>query len=171
MFAKEGVINVLLQPFGVTPTAWLGNPKTAIYVLCLLPMWQVGSSMVTFLAALKQVPEYLYESAKIDGAGPIRRFFKITLPMISPLILFNLIMQSINAFQEFSSAYVVTNGGPVKTTYFAAIFIYEEAFHLLKFGFASALSWVLFLVIMAFTLLIFATSAKWVFYEDGGSVI
>lgn len=171
MFAKEGVVNVLLGFLGVPAQAWLGNPGTAIYVLCMLPMWQVGSSMVTFLAALKQVPEDLYEAARIDGAGRIRQFFKVTLPMISPLVLFNLIMQAIGAFQEFSSAYVITGGGPVKSTYFFAMFIYEEAFHLLKFGFASALSWFLFVVILGFTLAIFGTSAKWVFYKDGGSVV
>ena len=171
MFAKEGVINAIIGYFGIPAQAWLGNSETAIYILCMLPMWQVGSSMVTFLAALKQVPSYLYESAKIDGAGPIRRFFKITLPMISPLVLFNLVMQAIGAFQEFSSPFVITNGGPVKSTYFVAMFIYEEAFHLLNFGFASALSWILFAAVFVITILIFRTSAKWVFYEDGGSAI
>lgn len=171
MFNKDGMINSVLGILGIAGQSWLGSPKTAIYVLCVLPMWQVGSSMVTFLAALKQVPEYLYEAAKVDGAGPLTRFFRITLPMISPIILFNLVMQAISAFQEFNSAYVVTNGGPIKSTYFFAMFIYEQSFKLLNFGFASALSWLLFAAVLVITMLIFFTSAKWVFYTDGGDII
>lgn len=171
MFTKDGLINSILGNFGIASQNWLGNPKTAIYVISLLPLWQVGSSMVIFLAALKQIPEYLYEAARIDGAGPFRQFFKITLPMISPVILFNLIMQSINAFQEFSSAFVITGGGPAKSTYLYAMFIYDEAFHRLRMGYASALSWFLFVVILIFTAIIFSTSAKWTFYEDGGGAI
>lgn len=168
MFAKQGLINTLLATLGLSGHAWLGDPKTAIYIICLLPMWQVGSSMVTFLAALKQVPDYLYEAAMIDGAGRLRRFFQITLPMISPIVLFNLVMQVISGFQEFATPMIVTAGGPIKTTYLYAMFIYEQAFLELKMGFASALSWVLFAVILVFTALIFCTSAKWTFYEDGG---
>lgn len=168
MFSKQGLINQVLALLGIQGQAWISQPSTAIYVLCLLPMWQVGSSMVTFLAALKQVPSYIYEAARIDGASAPRRFFSITLPMISPMILFNLIMQMITAFQEFASPFIITNGGPLKATYLFAMFIYEQAFTNLKMGFASAMSWVLFAVILLLTLLIFSTSAKWTFYEDGG---
>lgn len=168
LFTKNGLINSLTGVFGVGPISWLGNPAVAIYVVSLLPIWQVGSSMVIFLAALKQVPESLYEVARLDGAGRFRRFFHITLPMISPVVLFNLVMQTINSFQEFSSAFVITGGGPVKTTYLYTMFIYDEAFKNLRMGYASALSWFLFLVIVVFTVIIFTTSAKWTFYENGG---
>ncbi len=168
MFNKQGLVNQVLAALGIAGQAWIGQKSTAIYVLCLLPMWQVGSSMVTFLAALKQVPAHLYEAARMDGAGPVKQFVRITLPMISPMILFNLIMQMITAFQEFATPFIVTSGGPLKSTYLFAMFIYEQAFQQLKMGFASAMSWVLFAVILVFTMLIFTTSARWTFYEDGG---
>jgi oligogalacturonide transport system permease protein len=168
LFSKDGMINSLTAALGLPAVNWLGDPRLAIYVVSVLPIWQVGSSMVIFLAALKQVPEQLYEVARIDGAGPLRRFFKITLPMISPIMLFNLVNQTISSFQEFSSAFVVTGGGPVKTTYLYTMFIYDEAFQRLRMGYASALSWFLFILILIFTVVIFATSKKWTFYEDGG---
>jgi len=171
MFTKQGLINNLLGLLGFSQANWLGNPNTAIYVLIMLPLWQVGSSMVIFLAALKQIPGYLFEAARIDGAGKMRQFVNITLPAVSPIILFNLIMQSINTFQEFSSSFIITGGGPAKSTYLYAMFIYNEAFKMLKMGYASALSWFLFGVILVFTAVIFKTSAKWVFYGDGGDAL
>ena len=171
MFTKDGLINYFIGLFGMEATNWLGNPKTAIYVISALPLWQVGSSMVIFLAALKQVPEDMYEAARIDGASRLKQFISITLPTISPVILFNLIMQSINTFQEFSSVFVITGGGPAKSTYLYALFIYNEAFKMLRMGYASALSWFLFIVILIITALIFKTSAKWTFYGDGGDAI
>lgn len=171
MYTKDGIVNTAIQAIGLAPHNWLGDPKTAIYVLCLLPIWQFGSSMVIFLAALKQVPSQLYEAARIDGCGPLRQFRSITLPMLTPVILFNLVMQAINAFQEFSSAFVISGGGPAKTTYFYSMLIYDQAFTMRRMGYASALSWFLFAVILVFTAVLFTTSGKWVFYEDGEGIV
>lgn len=124
--------------------------------------------MVLFLAALKQIPMDLHEAAEIDGASRVQRFFYITLPMITPIVFFNLIMQSINALQNFTSAFVITNGGPLKSTYLIGMKLYTEGFSNFKMGYASAISWVLFVIILAFTLLIFKSSDAWVYYEDGG---
>jgi len=136
--------------------------------ICLLQVWQFGSSMVLFLAALKQIPQDLYEAAAIDGAGRIKCFFTITLPMITSIVFFNLIMQSINALQNFTSAFVITNGGPLKSTYLIGMKLYTEGFSNFKMGYASAISWVLFGIILVFTLMIFKSSDAWVYYEDGG---
>jgi oligogalacturonide transport system permease protein len=121
---------------------------------------------VLFLAAIKQVPRELYESARIDGAGGVRALRHITLPMISPIILFNLVMQSVNCLQEFTSFFVVTSGGPNQATYVYAYKLYLEGFSFFRMGYASALSWVLFLVILAFTFVIFKTSTHWTYYDD-----
>ncbi len=171
MFAKNGLINAIAGMFGIAARNWLGNPKTAIYIICILPIWQFGSSMVIFLAALKQIPSQLYEAALIDGANTHTRFWRITMPMISPVLLFNLVMQSIGAFQEFGSAYIITDGGPAKTTYLYSLMIYDQAFLNLRFGYASALSWFLFVVIIGFTIVLFGTSGKWTFYQDGRGII
>jgi oligogalacturonide transport system permease protein len=147
---------------------WLGSPRVALWTISLLVVWQFGSSMVLFLAGLKQIPSDLYEASMVDGAGPIRKFVSITLPMLTPIVLFNLVMQTIGALQEFTAAFVVTNGGPMKATYLIGLKIYNDAFQFLHMGYASALSWVLFAIIMLLTLLIFRTSGSWVHYEDGG---
>ena len=122
--------------------------------------------MVFFLAALKQVPQSLYEAANVDGSGPIRNFFQITLPMISPMTLFNVVMQLINAFQEYTAPAVITNGGPLKSTQVLGITLYTNAFSYRKMGYASAISWVLFVIIILFTVLVFRSSATWTFYND-----
>ena len=168
LFMKEGVVNSLLGKIGISPIQWLGDPKIALFTLGLLAVWQFGSSMVIFLAGLKQVPTELYEVAKVDGASTTRIFFSITLPFLTPVILFNLVMQTVNAFQEFTGAFVVTNGGPMKSTYLYAMKLYDEAFVFNKMGYASALSWILFVIVLGLTLLIFRTSNSWVHYEDGG---
>lgn len=162
MFMKSGIINNLLG----TEINWLGNPRYALFTITLIDVWQFGSSMVLFFAALKQVPKDLQEAAQIDGAGKVRRFFKITLPMISPIILFNLVMQTINTLQNYTSAYVVTGGGPIKSTYVMGLKIYEDAFVKSDLGYASAESWLLFLGLLALTGGIFASARKWVFYGD-----
>ena len=133
-------------------------------------MWQFGSSMLLFLSALKQIPDTLIEAAKIDGAGRVKRFFNISIPMITPILLFNIIMQTINAFQEFSGIFVVTRGtgGPARSTYVYAIMLYDQAFTFMNMGYASALSWVLFVIIIIFSMIILKTSSRWVFYQDGG---
>jgi oligogalacturonide transport system permease protein len=168
MFMREGMINRLIGLVGLGPVDWLGNPNIALYTISVLQIWQFGSPMVIFLAALKQIPTELYEAARVDGAGRVRQFFKITVPMISPVIFFNLIMQSIQALQNFTSAFVVTNGGPMKSTYLIGMKLYEDAFKNYKMGYASAESWVLFILIMALTLIVFKSSDSWVYYEDGG---
>lgn len=164
MFMKTGTINNI---FG-TSINWLGDPKYALFTISLIEVWQFGSSMVLFLAALKNVPQDLYEAAKVDGSGVINNFFKITLPSISPIILFNLIMQTINALQNYTAAYVVTKGGPLKSTNLMGLKIYEDAFKKSDLGYASAESWVLFLLLLLLTGLIFGTSKLWVFYADDG---
>ena len=168
MFMKEGIINSLLGNLGIEPIDWLGNASTAMITICLLQVWQFGSSMVLFLAALKQVPNDLYEAASIDGASKFKQFFRITLPMITPIVFFNLIMQMVNSFQNFTSAFVITNGGPLKSTYLIGMKLYNEAFKNFKMGYACAVSWVMFAIILVFTAIIFRTSDKWVYYDDGG---
>lgn len=168
MFMSDGILNKLLALVGVPPVNWLGQAGTAMLTICLLQVWQFGSSMVLFLAALKQIPMDLHEAASIDGAGRGKRFFYITLPMITPIIFFNLIMQSINALQNFTSAFVITNGGPLKSTYLIGMKLYTEGFSNFKMGYASAISWVLFAIVLVFTLFIFKSSDAWVYYEDGG---
>lgn len=168
IFRRDGVMNSLLSVFGIGAIDWLGSPKYALYTLSVLVVWQFGSSMIVFLAGLKQIPQDLYEAANMDGAGKLRRFNVITLPMISPMIFFNLVMQLVFAFQEFTGAFVVTNGGPVKSTYLYALMLYENAFGNLKMGYASAQSWILFLIIVVVTTVVFKFSDYWVYYADGG---
>ena len=169
MFMKEGIVNRFLGMVGIPAINWLGMPDTALFTISLLVVWQCGSSMVLFLAGLKNVPQELYEAASVDGATKVRQFFSITLPMISPIILFNFMMQTINALQEFTAVSVITNGGPNHGTYLMGLKIYEDAFSTLKMGYASATSWILFLVVLMITSLLFKSSDAWVFYNDGGA--
>lgn len=166
MFLDNGVINAILSALHLPVIQWLGDTRYALRTICMLEIWQFGSSMVMFLAALKQVPRSLYEAAEIDGAGKVTRFFHITLPQISPIIFFNLINQTIQALQNFTSAQVITEGGPLKSTYVLGLKLYKEGFSYFKMGYASAISWVIFAAIMIFTLAIFASSKLWVHYAD-----
>lgn len=166
MFLDNGVINAILSALHLPVIQWLGDTRYALRTICMLEIWQFGSSMVMFLAALKQVPSSLYEAAEIDGAGKVTRFFHITLPQISPIIFFNLINQTIQALQNFTSAQVITEGGPLKSTYVLGLKLYKEGFSYFKMGYASAISWVVFAAIMIFTLAIFASSKLWVHYAD-----
>jgi oligogalacturonide transport system permease protein len=168
LFMKEGVINHYLSYFGVPSYSWLGDPSLALFTIGLLQVWQFGSSMVLFLAGLKQIPNELYEAGKVDGATRWKTFSQITLPQLTPILFFNLVMQTVNAFQEFTAAFIITNGGPLKATYLYGYMIWQYGFDYLKMGYASALSWVLFIVIMIFTMVIFKSSSAWVFYEDAG---
>lgn len=168
LFMGEGIINQALNAIGISSVNWLGDPDIALVTVSLLVVWQFGSSMVLFLGALKNVPQELYEAASVDGASKFLKFRKITLPMISPIIFFNLMMQTINALQEFTSASVITNGGPNRGTYLLGLKIYEDAFTNKKMGYASATSWVLFIIVLIITLLLFRSSNTWVHYEDGG---
>lgn len=168
LFMSSGIVNRFLNLLHLPSVQWLSSPKVALFTLSLLSVWQFGSSMVLFLAALKQVPGELYEAAKIDGAGVIHCFFKITIPMITPVLFFNILMQLINAFQDFTGAFVITNGGPLNATYLFALKLYDEAFSYYKMGYASALSWVLFVLIIIFTTIFLRFSNALTYYEDGG---
>jgi len=168
LFMDGGLVNRMLNGLGMTSVPWLSSPNYSLFTLSLLSVWQFGSSMVLFLAALKQVPEDLYEAALIDGAGAVRMFFKITLPMITSVLFFNILMQLVNAFQDFTGAFVITNGGPLNSTYLYALKLYDEAFKYFKMGYASALSWVLFVIILIFTAIFFRFSEAATYYEDGG---
>ncbi|MBD1382478.1 carbohydrate ABC transporter permease [Metabacillus arenae] len=166
LFTENGLINGILSFLNLPTENWLGNPNFSLLTISLLTVWQFGSSMVLFLAGLKQVPKDLYEAARVDGASNLRVFFSVTLPILTPIVLFNLVMQTINAFQEFTAAFVITNGGPLKSTYLYGIMLYENAFSFLKMGYASALSWVLFIIILLFTSLLFLSSKHWIHYQD-----
>jgi len=166
LFMNQGVINNIIATIGIPAIDWLGNSSLALGTISLVTIWQFGSSMLLFLAGLKQIPVSLYEAARIDGAGRMRIFFKITIPELSPIVLFNLIMQMINAFQDFTSAFVITQGGPLKSTYLYGLMLYDQGFKFFKMGYASALSWILFAIILFFTSLTFRSSESWVHYGD-----
>ena len=160
-----GLINSALWLVGLPPVDWLYDPKIVKLSLVLMTLWGVGARMVVFLAALQQVPEELYESAALDGASWLRKTIHITLPMISPVIFFNVIVGIISSFQVFTAAFIATQGGPVNSTLFYILYLYRHAFESLHMGYASALAWVLFIVIMFFTAIQFLLSKYWVYYE------
>ncbi len=164
LFMNQGVVNNIIGRFGIGAIDWLGDPRLALGTVSLVTIWQFGSSMLLFLAGLKQIPVSLYEAAKIDGAGRMRTFWSITLPELSPIVLFNLIMQMVQAFQEFNGPYIITQGGPLKSTYLLPLYIYDEAFKKFNMGYASAIAWVLFTIITVLTLVAFWSSKKWVYY-------
>jgi len=166
MFMDQGMVNGWINYLGFPTVQFLGNPNTALPTLSALEVWQFGSSMVMFLAALKQVPAALYEAARIDGAGGVKRFFSITMPYISPILFFCIIMQTINAMQNFTSVFVITRGGPLKSTYMLGLKLYNDGFVYWRMGYASATSWIIFFVIGLFTLALFASQKYWVFYGD-----
>ena len=162
LFASDGVINAILG----TDIAWLGRKDTAICTLIILSVWQFGSSMLIFLAGLKQVPVSLYEAATVDGCSKVGQFFKITLPMLTPVIFFNLVQQTINAFMAFTQSFVITNGGPRDSTLFYCVYQYQRAFEFHEMGYGSAMAWFMLLVIGLLTALIFKSSTKWVYNES-----
>lgn len=169
IFDSDGIVNKFLGLIGIhTITSWVSTPDTALYTLVILAIWQFGTPMLIFLAGLKQIPKEYYEAAAADGAGPVRKFFTITVPMITPLLFFNLVLQMVGAFQAFTSAFVVSGGtgGPIDSTLFYTIYIYQEGFAYLKMGYASAMSWILLLAIAVFSTIAFLTSRYWVFYQD-----
>ncbi len=159
-----GLVNLLLEQFGIQGPRWLLDPKTALLALVLMSFWGWGRSMAIFLGGLQTIPGELYEAAAIDGAGSAGQFFNITLPLITPTIFFNLILSVIATFQTFTSAFVATNGGPLDSTLFLVLYIYRMAFEYLHMGYAAALAWVLFGVILVFTLLLVRSQRFWVFY-------
>ena len=164
IFADTGLVNMAIGLFGAEPINWFGDPTNALFTITLLRIWQFGSAMVIFLAALQSVDKSLYEAASIDGAGKWATFRHITLPLITPVIFFNLIMQMVQAFQEFNGPYVITGGGPLKSTYLLPLYIYDKAFKSFEMGYASAIAWVLFIIITLLTVVAFWSSKKWVYY-------
>lgn len=168
IFGIDGFINKFLNIFGIEGISWISSPGTAMGTLIILVAWQFGSSMVIFLAGLKQIPSELYEASSVDGASKLRQFFNITLPMLSPVLLFNLVLQTIGSFQMFTQAFIITKGGPINSTYMYALYLYERAFARYDMGYASALAWILLVIIGIATALIFASSRYWVFYETEG---
>jgi multiple sugar transport system permease protein len=169
LFMADGALNAGLALIGIdSAVSWIGRPDTAIWTLIVLAVWQFGSSMLIFLAGLRQIPVTYYEAASIDGAGHFRQFFNITLPQMTSVIFFNLIMQLINGFTVFTQAFVVSGGSgdPQYSTLVYALYLYQRAFKYFNMGYASAMAWVLVLIIALFTGLIFKTSDKWVFYES-----
>lgn len=169
IFGNDGVVMSLLSLFGIEQqTSFLGNPKTALGVIILMGVWQFGSSMLIFLSALKQIPQSLYESAMVDGAKSRTIFCKITLPMLTPTIFFNLILQIINGFRVFTESYVITDGGPLDSTLSYVLYLYRRAFNYFDMGYSCALAWVLVLIIAVFTIILFKTQKSWVYYESGG---
>lgn len=167
MFAIDGVVNTLLGYVGLNKNfSWLGNTKTAIWVLIILAVWQFGSSMLIFLAALKQIPSTMYEAAEVDGANKWSQFWKITLPLLTPTIFFNLVMQMINGFLAFTQSYIITQGKPMNSTLFYTVYMYQQSFEFYNTGYGAALAWVMLVIVGLITLTLFSTKKFWVY--DGG---
>ncbi len=169
MFEVDGLVNQILRLLGVNVTiSWIGDPRTALWTIILLHVWTFGSPMVIFLAGLRQIPGMYYEAAAVDGATRWTMFRKITLPLLSPIIFFNLVLQIINAFQAFTQAFVVSNGtgGPSDSTMFYTLYLYQRGFVQFQMGYASAMAWLLVVIIAVFTAINFFLSKYWVFYGD-----
>jgi multiple sugar transport system permease protein len=160
-----GLVNQVLSAVGLPKLRWLSDEQWAKPALILIALWGVGSGMVVWLAGLKAIPQHLYEAAKIDGAGRVARFWHVTLPMLSPTLFFQLIMTIIGTFQVFEAAYVLTSGGPVHATLFYVLYLFQQAFQYLRMGYASAMAWVLLLIVLALTFVNLKLSGRWVYYE------
>lgn len=168
MFSAEGVINQIFSLLGLPgDTAWLGDTRTAIWSLIVLAVWQFGSPMLIFLASLKQIPVSLYEASGIDGANKVQKFFRITLPLLTPTIFFNLVMQTINGFLAFTQCYIITQGKPLNSTLFYAVYMYQQSFQFRNTGYGAALAWVMLIVVGTFTAILFGTKKYWVYSEGG----
>lgn len=170
LFGIDGLINQVLAYFGIEGKGWVSHPDYALYTLIILSAWQFGSAMVIFLAGLKQIPSELYEASSVDGAGSLRKFWNITLPLLSPVLFFNLIMKLISAMQVFTSSYIVSEGtgGPINSTLFYTLYLYQKGFSHFEMGYASAMAWMLLIVLAIMTGILFLTSRYWVHYDDGG---
>ncbi|MDQ0059065.1 carbohydrate ABC transporter permease [Paenibacillus harenae] len=168
IFDGSGLVNRFLGWFGIEGPSWISHPDYIVYTIISLSIWQFGSAMVIFLAGLKQIPGDLYEAAQVDGAGKARSFFRITLPMLTPVIFFNLVMSIINSFQAFTPAFVIGDGrgGPLDATMFYTLYLYMKGFSFFEMGYASALAWIMLLIVGGFTAIVFMTSKFWVFYGD-----
>lgn len=162
---EAGLINATLARFGIDGPRWLADPDTALTALWLMSFWGLGRAALIFLAGLKSIPPELYEAASIDGAGAWRAFTAVTLPLLTPTIFFNLVLSIIATFQTFTSAFVATNGGPLDSTLFFVLYLYRKAFQEFQMGYASALAWVLFLIVLVLTLAVVRSGTWWVYYE------
>lgn len=171
IFGQDGLVNQVLALFGFDGPSWVARPEYALWTLILLHIWQFGSPMLIFLAGLKQIPQELLESAAVDGAGRVKRFLQITVPLLSPLIFFNLVLQMIGSFKAFTGAFIISGGtgGPSDATLFYTVYLYLQGFANFKMGYASAMAWVLLLIIALFTAITFLTSRYWVYYADQGN--
>lgn len=169
LFGEDGVVNAILLIFGIdSKVSWLGNPQTAIWTLILLAIWQFGSSMLIFLAGLKQIPESYYEAAVIDGASFWQKFKRITIPMLTPVIFFNLIMQLISGFMSFTQSFIISNGSgsPLDSLLLYALYLYQKAFAFQQMGYGCAMAWVMLVIIGVLTAIAFKSSSAWVYYES-----
>ncbi|MBB3917074.1 carbohydrate ABC transporter permease [Rhizobium fabae] len=168
LFASDGLINAALATVGIEGPSWISHPSYSIYTLVALSVWQFGSPMIIFLAGLRQIPQDMYEAASLDGASKFRQFYKITLPLLTPVIFFNAVVQTIDAFKAFTPAFIISGGtgGPINSTLFYTLYLYQEAFGNFRMGYASALAWILVLIIAVFTAFSFLTSRYWVHYDD-----
>jgi multiple sugar transport system permease protein len=168
VFGSDGLVNQVLGFFGVQGYGWVSHPDYALGTLMVLNVWTFGAPMVIFLAGLRQLPAMYYEAASIDGAGKVRQFFGITLPLLTPIVFFNLVLQLIGAFQSFTQAYIVSGGtgGPVDSTLFYTLYLYQKGFASYEMGYASAMAWFLLLVVAGMTAVNFLASKFWVFYDD-----
>jgi multiple sugar transport system permease protein len=171
LYNDGGTVDELLSSIGIHTGGWVSDPHLAVFVVALLSAWQFGAPMVIFLAGLQQIPADLYEAAALDGAGRWRRFVSVTLPMLSPVVFFNLVLETIQSFQVFTPAFAISggNGGPADSTEFYTLYLYERGFTASHMGYASAMAWVLLLAIGAVTLVLFRTSRSWVFYANEGA--
>ena len=168
LFSGDGLINRLLALVGITGPSWISNPRYALWTLVLLSVWQFGSPMIIFLAGLRQIPPDMYEAASIDGASKPRQFWAITLPLLTPVIFFNAVIQTIDAFKSFTPAFIISSGtgNPINSTLFYTLYLYQEAFGFFRMGYASALAWILLVIIAVFTGLSFLSSRYWVHYDE-----
>jgi multiple sugar transport system permease protein len=168
LFAADGMVNSVLALVGIDGPSWISNPRYSLYTLVALSVWQFGSPMIIFLAGLRQIPADMYEAASLDGASPVRQFWKITLPLLSPVIFFNFVIQTIEAFKAFTPAFIVSggSGGPINSTLFYTLYLYQEAFGNFRMGYASALAWVLVIIIAIFTAFAFLSTRYWVHYDE-----
>ncbi|MTE24279.1 carbohydrate ABC transporter permease [Microbacterium sp. ZXX196] len=167
MFNTDGPVDTALSAIGINLGGWIGNVNLVVPMMILLAVWQFGATMVIFLAGLKQVPKELYEAAEVDGAGPVRRFKAVTLPMLSPVIFFNLLIELIGAFQVFASAYIISNGtgGPAGMTNFITLYLYKRGFTDTQMGYASAIAWVVMIAVAIIAVILFCTQKNWVHYS------
>jgi multiple sugar transport system permease protein len=164
-----GVLNTALAWLGIDGPQWLFDPFWVIPAFVIMSLWGIGGAMVIFLAGLQGIPQNLYEAAELDGANIMARFRHITLPMLSPVIFFNVVLGIIGSFQAFTQSFIMTQGGPANASLLYVLYLYRNAFQYFKMGYASAMAWLLLVVIMALTLLVFRSSAVWVYYESAGN--